>query len=60
MLWHKKVVILGPLYLEMILLAELCLGNVGVTRNLYRFHPQAVLDSFSLVVNGCASVPNGT
>lgn len=33
MLWHKNVAILVPLYLQMILLAELCLESVGVTRN---------------------------
>lgn len=52
-LWHKKVVIPGTLYLEMMLLAELAFESMDVTRNLCGFQTQAVLASFSLVVNGC-------
>lgn len=39
MLWHTNVVILR-LYLQMILLAELCLESVGVTRNFYGSTPK--------------------
>lgn len=39
-LWHKKVVIPGTLYLEMMLLAELGFESRDVTRNLWGFKPK--------------------